>query len=494
MKLRKIGYLFLCLFYTLSYASDMSMDTLFDSLSLTEKQLFLKKFPKGGNLHFHLSGSLTPEDMLKIPASFCLNEKTLSLEKISKPCPFITIKNLKNHPKLYQKVIKAWSMKDFIATNETSAHDHFFNTFMKYDPLMNEKKPEILSLLRIDAAKQNITYLEPSYMPDGGASLSLSTLISDKTSVDSAIDLLLKHPKFLDNTKKAVQVSDKLIEKSNQLLSCPGHIGCEVDVRFKYIILREQPFNRVITQAVAAFMTTNSSKNIKSINIVQPEDGIIALRDYKKHMALLGNLHKRFPNVNITLHAGELSPNTVSPNEISFHINDAVRVAGANRIGHGTDIAHEKNAYSLLKFMREHELPVEINLTSNEVILDIKGDEHPLTLYLKNKVPVVLSTDDAGILRTSLTKEYLIAAERHKLSYSTLKNISRNSLSYSFLSGNSLWKDNRLYQRVSVCQKLKSHSCIIFLKESAKARAQLKLEEKFIAFEKKEKKRFSPRE
>ena len=144
--------------------------------------------------------------------------------------------------------------------------------------------------------------------------------------------------------------------------------------------------------------------------------------------------------------------------------------------------------------MREHELPVEINLTSNEVILDIKGDEHPLTLYLKNKVPVVLSTDDAGILRTSLTKEYLIAAERHKLSYSTLKNISRNSLSYSFLSGNSLWKDNRLYQRVSVCQKLKSHSCIIFLKESAKARAQLKLEEKFIAFEKKEKKRFSPRE
>jgi adenosine deaminase len=48
-------------------------------------------------------------------------------------------------------------------------------------------------------------------------------------------------------------------------------------------------------------------------------------------------------------------------------------------------------------------------------------------------VPVVLSTDDAGVSRIDLTHEYFRAARDYGLSYRTLKAIARNALDYSFL-------------------------------------------------------------
>ncbi|UUZ50437.1 hypothetical protein LP420_11545 [Massilia sp. B-10] len=45
--------------------------------------------------------------------------------------------------------------------------------------------------------------------------------------------------------------------------------------------------------------------------------------------------------------------------------------------------------------MRERDVPVEINLTSNGFISGIKAGNHPLTIYRKYKVPYVIATDDA---------------------------------------------------------------------------------------------------
>ena len=47
---------------------------------------------------------------------------------------------------------------------------------------------------------------------------------------------------------------------------------------------------------------------------------------------------------------------------------------------------------------------------------------------------IIISTDDPGILRTSLTEEYTLAAYRYDLSYEDLKQIVDNSIHYSFLS------------------------------------------------------------
>src|SRR5262249_58198648 len=51
----------------------------------------------------------------------------------------------------------------------------------------------------------------------------------------------------------------------------------------------------------------------------------------------------------------------------------------------------------------------------------------------QQRVPVVLSSDDAGISRIDLTNEYVRAARDYGLGYRMLKAIARNALIYSFL-------------------------------------------------------------
>ncbi|TEB40558.1 adenosine deaminase, partial [Flavobacterium circumlabens] len=101
---------------------------------------------------------------------------------------------------------------------------------------------------------------------------------------------------------------------------------------------------------------------------------------------------------------------------------DAIYVAGANRIGHGVDIAYEANSYDLLRYMAKNTIPIEINLTSNEFILKVKENRHPFSLYREFNVPIVISTDDAGILRTNMTEQYVLLAKRYPdVPYATIK-------------------------------------------------------------------------
>jgi adenosine deaminase len=132
---------------------------------------------------------------------------------------------------------------------------------------------------------------------------------------------------------------------------------------------------------------------------------------------------------------------------------------------------------------------VEICLTSNDVILGVRGKEHPLPLYLKAGVPVTLATDDPGVSRGDLTTEFTRAATEFDLGYPTLKTLARNSLQYSFLEGTSLWSDGGKYTRFATpCREAvpggkPTADCGTFLSANAKAMAQWKLEQRFRQFE-----------
>jgi adenosine deaminase len=86
--------------------------------------------------------------------------------------------------------------------------------------------------------------------------------------------------------------------------------------------------------------------------------------------------------------------------------------------------------------MARKKVVVEICLSSNDQILGVKGDQHPLPEYLRAGVPVVIATDDEGVARSSLTGEYQRAVTGYNLSYPQLKQIVRNSLTYSFADRN----------------------------------------------------------
>jgi adenosine deaminase len=54
---------------------------------------------------------------------------------------------------------------------------------------------------------------------------------------------------------------------------------------------------------------------------------------------------------------------------------------------------------------------------------------------VKSGVPVVLAGDDPGMMRTTQTQEFYLAAERYpSITYSDLKRFAENSIKYSFLA------------------------------------------------------------
>jgi adenosine deaminase len=179
----------------------------------------------------------------------------------------------------------------------------------------------------------------------------------------------------------------------------------------------------------------------------------------------------------------------VPPDGLRFHIREAIEIAGAQRIGHGVDVIYEDHPYDLLKIMAERHILVEINLTSNDVILGIRGKDHPLPLYRNYGVPVALSTDDEGVLRTDITHQYETAAETFDLTYPDLKQMARNSIEYSFLPGSSIWVDHDYGHPNAACATAlhsrddAERACAAYLNSNPKARQQWELERRFQRFE-----------
>ena len=166
-----------------------------------------------------------------------------------------------------------------------------------------------------------------------------------------------------------------------------------------------------------------------------PEDGYLSMSEYHRQMLMLDYLHSVYPKVHISLHAGELAPGLVPPDGLRFHIREAIDLGHAERIGHGVDIMYENEPQALLKEMALRHIMTEINLTSNDVILGVEKQWHPLPSYRAAGVPVALSTDDEGVSRIDITHEYTRAALDFSLSYLDLKRMARTSLEHSFLPG-----------------------------------------------------------
>jgi adenosine deaminase len=192
--------------------------------------------------------------------------------------------------------------------------------------------------------------------------------------------------------------------------------ACSVKVLYLYQVLRGFPPQQVFAQTLLGFELASVDPRVVGMNFVMPEDGYLSMRDYHLHMRMLDYLHSIYPKVRMTLHAGELSPGMVPPEGLKFHIREAVELGHAERIGHGVDVMYEDRPHELLQELAAKHIMVEINLTSNDVILGIKGKDNPLSLYRAAHVPLALSTDDEGVSRIDITHEYEKAVSRSRAS------------------------------------------------------------------------------
>jgi adenosine deaminase len=151
---------------------------------------------------------------------------------------------------------------------------------------------------------------------------------------------------------------------------------------------------------------------------------------------------------------------------------------------------YEDRPHELLKEMAAKHVMVEINLTSNDIILGVNANHHPLPIYQMFRVPVALSTDDEGVSRIDLTNEYVRAVETYGYQYSDLKKMARTGLEHAFLPGKSLWEKQDVFTKTAPnCAKeasgnaKPSKSCSDFLSSNEKAAQQWELEKRFRQFE-----------
>jgi hypothetical protein len=418
----------------------------------------------------------------------------------SQPCRpgDIPIANALSNSVLFQQIVDAWSMHNWQLSGDTG-HDHFFSSFGKFAAATYDRNGRMLAEAVTRAAHGQVLYLELMLTPDGNSTGVLSTQVAANIKWDGNPSNVLTQLKAAGIDKAvplAIQnLSDAETEK-NRLLKCgtpQADPGCAVTVRYIAQVARGAASqSAVFAQMVTGFALANDpNSKVVALNLVQAEDSPGSVQNFKAQMQMLQFLRPMYPQAHLSLHAGELAPGMVPPSELTFHIHDSVVVAQANRIGHGVDVMHETDADGLLKDMARRNVMVEICLTSNDVILGISGREHPLANYLKYGVPVALATDDEGVSRSEISKEYLRAVQDQGLGYLQLKMLTRNSLEYAFIGGASLWSDSKKNLPVSQCasdltaMKLTSAGCRKFIDGSAKAALQWKLEANLRDFESK---------
>src|SRR5215470_13501442 len=109
---------------------------------------FLKKMPKGADLHYHLSGGVYAESFIRDAAEdgLCVDVKKLAFAKCSSGADeeknVVPAATVYRNQSLYDQLINSFSMRSFVPYAGVSGHDHFFETFAKFGGTNASHKPE----------------------------------------------------------------------------------------------------------------------------------------------------------------------------------------------------------------------------------------------------------------------------------------------------------------------------------------------------------------
>jgi len=133
--------------------------------------------------------------------------------------------------------------------------------------------------------------------------------------------------------------------------------------------------------------------------------------------------YAREHNLAVTVHAGE--------GDGAQSVREAVHVLGANRIGHGTRLIEDPD---LTQYVNDRRITLEVCLTSNvQTRVADSYETHPFREYFDQGLNVTLNTDNRLMSGTTLTDEYVHAAEHLGLTVEELAGIALNGFESAFL-------------------------------------------------------------
>jgi adenosine deaminase len=112
-------------------------------------------------------------------------------------------------------------------------------------------------------------------------------------------------------------------------------------------------------------------------------------------------------------------------------VREAVYACGAHRLGHATHLIEDP---ALTEYVTEKGIALEICLTSNvQTRAATSYEAHPLRRYFDAGANVVLNTDNRLMSGTTLTDEYVHAAQHLDFSFDELCTVALNGFQSAFL-------------------------------------------------------------
>lgn len=402
---------------------------------------FLKKMPKGGELHSHLSGAVPFERLLAVAITH--NYKVVFRKDDGYVCGFtgpgpnrewnepcrsanIVIRRVADlSPEERNRLSKAVTLDlSDRERGEDSGFAAFDRIFDRLSALTDnaEIMPELVQEVMEEAASNNVSYLELKVNPIGRQDLQ----------------------------GKAVPIEELVSRLKDAVAEKNRHLGPRHAVVVKFIVtLRRQtpndPGGFTELRPVACSLQSRCPSRLRQAYFLAARrySDIIVGVDLAglpevDSTADFPALKREFDDASITLHAGETLDATRQN-----HIQEAI-LAGAKRIGHGFNL---QNSVAATALVCAREIPLEISLTSNKLLGLLPGDDlkaHPFSKYFRAEIcgekrrqeighlPVTLNTDDAGIFQTDLTNEFFLAVTTFDLNWDEVKQLSRNSIEQAF--------------------------------------------------------------
>ena len=216
---------------------------------------------------------------------------------------------------LYRRLIDAWSMR-YWHYSGLNGHDQFFDSFGKFGAATSGRMGQMLAEVVSRAAKGRVLYLELMLTPDGPR----SSLLGEKVGWDGDFEGTLNKLKtngIAEAAAAGVKALQDAEEEKNRLLKCgtsQADAGCSVTIRYIAQVSRGAALGQVFAQMVTGFALANDpNSRVVALNLVQPEDWLLSMRNFNAHMEMLNFLRPLYPKAHITLHAGELAPTMVRP-------------------------------------------------------------------------------------------------------------------------------------------------------------------------------------
>lgn len=192
----------------------------------------------------------------------------------------------------------------------------------------------------------------------------------------------------------------------------------DIGIRTGIIICGIRNISPEISLRLADLAVQFKNKGVVGFDLAGVEENYPAKHHQEAFFLILRN------NINTTLHAGE----AFGPESI----HQAIHYCGAHRIGHGTRLLEDQD---LMHYVNDHRIALETCLTSNIQTKSVRSlIEHPFKYYLDQGIRITLNTDNRLVSDTTLSREYLIAAETFELTLNDIRDIVINGFKSSFMS------------------------------------------------------------